>query len=90
MDLKAAVEKYLAVVKEFGQPMPLAEFDLLQEELEALLASWEEDYQLHRHFELIPAANSVSRSPGEQKEYTVYGIAYTAIVFQPSIYGVLG
>ena len=80
MNLKAAVEKYLEVVGEFGRPMSLAEFGLSQEATEAMVSAWEEDYQLHRHLELIPAAGPASGSA-----YVVGELAYTGVVFRPSI-----
>lgn len=84
MELKAAVEKYLEVVKGFGSPMPLQEFGLPGNELEAMVSAWEEDYHLHRHFLLIPAAEK----PGgdtPQTAYRISGMAYTAIVFHASV-----
>jgi len=84
MNLKTAVEKYLEVVGEFGKPMPLADFGLSREATEAMVAAWEEDYQLHRHLELIPAAGLASESA-----YVVSGLAYSGVVFRPSIRDVL-
>ena len=80
MNLKAAVKKYLEAVGEFGRPMSLAEFGISREATEAMVAAWEEDYQLHRHLELIPAAGSASESA-----YVVGGLAYTGVVLRPSI-----
>ena len=80
MNLKAAVEKYLEVVGEFGRPMSLAEFGLSREATEAMVAAWEEDYQLHRHLELILAAGSASASG-----YVIGELVYTSVVFHPSI-----
>ncbi|MBI4460189.1 MAG: hypothetical protein HY648_09050 [Acidobacteria bacterium] len=84
MRLEAAVEKYLDQVKEFHRPMPLSAFGLPQEELEAMLAAWEEDYQLHRHLELIPAS-----AADDTPVYWIGGVAYSAIVFRASIRHVL-
>ena len=84
MDLRAAVEKYREVVREFGRPMPLAQFGLPQEVIEAMVSAWDEDYHLHAHFELIPAA-SAAGSPEKETVYRINGRAYTAIVFRPSI-----
>ncbi len=95
MNLPAAVEKYLTVAGEFGRPMPLAAFGLDRQATEAMLAAWEEDYQLHRHLELIPAsapsttAEDPSASAGETR-YVVGGIAYAGIVFRSSIRSVIG
>lgn len=89
MNLKAAVEKYLEVAREFGRPMPLAQFGLHKDELEAMVSAWDEDYHLHRHFELIPPSQAGAPSPGDDPVYLINGVAYTAIVFQESIRDVL-
>jgi hypothetical protein len=81
MTLKAAVEKYLAVTGRFGETMPLRKFGLPQAEVEALLSAWDEDYHLHRHFELIPAS---SMSEGATA-YSVSGVLYSAIIIRESI-----
>ena len=85
MDLKAAVERYLDVVKEFQRPMPLSAFGLPKEEVEAMVSAWEEDYQVHRHLELIPASAAGQNTP----VYRIGGLLYTAIVFRESIRHVL-
>ena len=89
MNLKAAVEKYLAVAGEFGRPMPLTGFGLSREAPEEMLADWEEDYLLHRHLELIPAGDSSSEAAAESR-YVVGGIAYAGIVFRSSIRTAIG
>jgi hypothetical protein len=91
MNLEAAVHRYLAVTGEFGRPMPLTAFGLDQDTTEAMLATWEEDYQLHRHLELLPA-DPTREGPFDttaQTRYFVGGIAYTGIVFRPSIRAVI-
>ena len=98
MNLNEAVEKYLAVTGEFGRPMPLTAFGLDQKDTEAMLAAWEEDYQLHRHLELIPAGSAGPEEEGRegpfataaQTRYFVGGIAYTGVVFRASILAVIG
>lgn len=85
MELKAAVERYLEVVKEFRRPMPLSAFGLPKEEVEAMVSAWEEDYQVHRHLELIPASTTDQNTP----VYRIGGLLYTAIVFRESIRHVL-
>lgn len=90
MDLKAAVERYLEVVQEFRRPMPLRRFGLPQEEVEAMVSAWDEDYHLHRHFELIPAPKAAPGDPATETAYRINGIFYTAIVFHESIRHALG
>ncbi len=97
MDLKAAVERYREVVKEFGQPMPLTRFGLPKEEIEAMVAGWDEDYHLHRHFVLIPSApagsdetmsdtkSDTGGNTGKETSYSINGLSCTAIVFRESI-----
>ncbi len=85
MDLKAAVNRYLEVVGQFRRPMPLSRFELDKEELEAMVSAWDEDYHLHRHFELIAAPARAPEDPAEATAYLIHGFAYTAIVFQESI-----
>ena len=89
MNLKAAVEKYLAVAGNFGRLMPLSGFELDPATTEAMIAAWEEDYQLHRHLELIPAGPG-TEGPSAQAGYVVGGIAYTGVVFHPSIRAIIG
>ncbi|MGH9782859.1 MAG: hypothetical protein ACRD88_01630 [Terriglobia bacterium] len=89
MDLKAAVARYLEVVGEFGRHMPLAEFGLSREQTEAMVSAWEEDYQLHRHLELIPATGGPAGQTPEIA-FVVAGLAYRAVVFRASIRAVIG
>ena len=90
MELKAAVERYLEVVKEFGRPMPLSRFGLPKEETEAMVSAWDEDYHLHRHFVLVVASQAGSGNAGEETSYSINGLPYTTIVFRESIRHVLG
>jgi hypothetical protein len=89
MELKDAVGKYLDAVKHFGQPMLLSQFGLAEQEMEALLSAWEEDYHLHRHFDLLDAALTPAGTAGEIREYSINGLAIVAIVFHQSIRHVL-
>jgi hypothetical protein len=86
MDLRAAVGKYLEVVHEFGQPMALSDFGLPAAELVAMIAAWEEDYHLHRHFELLPS----SQASASQPTYSINGTTCGAILFRDTIRDVLG
>lgn len=88
MDLRAAVEKYLAVAGDFGRLMPLSGFGLDPETTAAMIAAWEEDYQLHRHLELIPVGPGTA-GPSAQPGYLVGGIVYTGVIFRPSIRGII-
>ena len=81
MTLKEAVARYLQAAGQFGQPLPLGQFQLSQAELEAMLSAWDEDYHLHRHFELVPAS---WLSPGAAP-YRINGSLYSAIIIRESI-----
>ena len=89
MELKEAVGKYLDAVKHFGRPMLLSQFGVGQVEMEALLSAWEEDYHLHRHFDLLDESMIPADTAGEIREYSVNGLAIVAIVFHQSIRHVL-
>jgi hypothetical protein len=84
VELRAAVAKYLDVVKEFGRPMPLAEFGVPKDELERVLSGWDEDYHLNRHFELIAASPACGLGNAPML-YVVNGLACSSIVFRETI-----
>ena len=86
MTLGDAVKQYLATAGEFGQQIPLSAFALEPAVLRAMISAWEEDYQLSRHYELIPASY---RDQGAQT-YVIDGIEYSGIIFHASIQEVLG
>jgi hypothetical protein len=88
MDLKTAVAKYLEVVGEFGRPMPLMGFGLSREKTERMVSAWEEDYQMHRHLELVPASGGASET--SQSAFVVAGLAYNSVVFRASIRDIIG
>lgn len=90
MDLKTAVEKYLEIAGDFGLPMPLSCFGVSRQDLEATLSAWDEDYHLHRHFELIsPPTAPAGRGSGGAGTYLINGLAYSAILFKETIRHVL-
>ena len=81
MNLKEAVEKYLEVAGQFGETMPLSGFGLPPSEAEAMLSAWDEDYHLHRHFELVPSSWITAGAPA----YSINGALYSAIIIRESI-----
>ena len=81
MNLKDAVAKYLEVAGQFGESMALDGFGLPRAEAEAMLSAWDEDYHLHRHFELVPASWMSEGTPA----YNVNGGLYAAIIIRDSI-----
>ena len=81
MNLKDAVEKYIEVVGRFGETLPLSQLGLPQAELEATLSAWDEDYHLHRHFELVPTSWISAGAPA----YSVNGVLYSAIIIRETI-----
>ena len=89
MELKDAVDRYLEVVKEFDRPMPLSKFGIAKEDVESMLSAWDEDYHLHRHFNLLDASTVPAGTLGEMREHQVNGLAIVAIVIHQSILDVL-
>jgi len=85
MDLKAAVERYLEVVKDFQQPMHLSRFGLSKEELESMVSAWDEDYHMNRHFRLMGPTEDLPGIGENAVHYLINGVAYSAIVFKESI-----
>lgn len=81
MSLKEMVQKYLETVGRFGLAMPLNQFGLPQPAIEAMLSAWDEDYHLHRHFELVPA----SWSSESASSYSINGVLYSAIIIRETI-----
>ena len=51
MNLKTAVEKYLAVTGEFGRPMPLTGVGLSPEAPQPMLGAWGGDEKHQKHQE---------------------------------------
>jgi hypothetical protein len=90
MDLKAAVAKYLEIAGSFGEPAPLDRFGLAPAEIEALLASWEDDYHISRHFELVPFSWMASGIAASTPAYRINGVLYSAIIFRETIRDVVG
>ena len=86
MTLNEAVTQYLAVAERFERLMPLSGFALAPAELTAMIAAWEEDYHLSRHYELVPASY---RDSGAQR-YSISGIEYSGIIIHASISEILG
>ncbi|OFV95215.1 MAG: hypothetical protein A3F68_02540 [Acidobacteria bacterium RIFCSPLOWO2_12_FULL_54_10] len=85
MNLKQAIDLYLKTVGTFGNPMPLSAFSLPPDDLVNMIAAWEDDYHLNRHFELLPPSPASS----ESASFSINGSAYTAIIFRESILDVL-
>ena len=83
MELRAAVERYLRVAQAFGRPMSLSDFGVSREELQVALSAWEEDYQIHRHFELLPSDGQAAESGSPC--YEINGELYTAIIIKETI-----
>ena len=89
MDLKAAVEKYLEIAGSFGEQAALGRFGLAPKEMEAMLETWEDDYQLSRHFELVPFSWMAPGIAAGTPAYRINGVLYSAIIFRESIRDVL-
>ncbi|HWP83565.1 MAG TPA: hypothetical protein VNN17_00105 [Terriglobia bacterium] len=86
MTLQEAIERYLEVAGEFGVAMPLSGFGRPQQEVEETLSAWDEDYHLHRHFELVPASWMAPAATA----YRINGALYTDIILRETIREALG
>ncbi len=80
MNLRAVVEKYLALAGGYGQPTPLAAFGLTREEAERVFSVFDEDYHISRFFHF-------SRSAGESFE--INGFPHTHVSIDAEIQSVL-
>jgi hypothetical protein len=89
MDLRGLAEKYVVLAGGFGQPIALSRFGVPRAELERSLSAWEDDYQLSRHFELLPGSGDPSDNVAIQEIYHVNGQPYTAIIMKESVRDVL-
>jgi hypothetical protein len=56
MTLHQLVDRYWALVSEFGQPVPLSSFRLSSAETEHLFSSFDEDYHISRFFHFTEAS----------------------------------
>jgi len=50
MSLRELVNRYRALVAEYGDEVPLAGFDLAHAEIEQIFSGYDEDYQISRFF----------------------------------------
>jgi hypothetical protein len=88
MNLKETVEKYLALVGEFGAPVPLAAFGLEREETEKHFSALEEDYHISRflQFSLDPKTEA---GGGPIVVYQINGFPQTHLAMQAEIQEIL-
>ena len=56
MTLHQLVDRYCALVPEFGQPISLSSFQLSSAETESLFSSFDEDYHISRFFHFSESA----------------------------------
>jgi hypothetical protein len=89
MDLRGLAENYVVLAGGFGQPVALSRLGVPRAELERSLSAWEDDYQLSRHFELLPVSGDPSNNFGVPETYQVNGQSYTAIIMKESVRDVL-
>jgi hypothetical protein len=80
MQLHEVVEKYSAVVREFGEPVELARFGLSREETEKLFSSLDEDYHISRFFHFINGAGQA---------FTINDFPYTHVAIDAAILEIL-
>jgi hypothetical protein len=80
MQLHEVVEKYSAVVREFGEPVELARFGLSREETEKLFSGLDEDYHISRFFHFTNGAGQA---------YTINEFPYTHVAIDAAILEIL-
>lgn len=80
MNLRQAIEKYLAVAGEYGKPAALSAFGLSAAQTEAVFGLFDEDYQLSRFFHL-------RNESGES--YQINGFPQTHVVIDADIQTIL-
>lgn len=80
MTLRQCVDRYCALVPEFGQPIALSAFQLSRPEAERLFSALDEDYHISRflHF---------SENTGEK--YSINGVAATHVSLDAEIETIL-
>ncbi|HKV25057.1 MAG TPA: hypothetical protein VJN93_10750 [Candidatus Acidoferrum sp.] len=80
MTLRQLVDRYCALVPEFGQPVALAAFQLTPAETEGLFSAFDEDYHISRflHF-----------SEGAGEKYAINGVAATHVSLDAEIETIL-
>jgi len=78
--LREAVDKYLAVGRDFGVPVALAALGLSREQVESMFSAFDEDYHISRylHFECADGVN-----------YQIGGFPQTHVVIDAEIQSIL-
>lgn len=80
MQLKEAVEKYLAVAGGYGRPVALSSFGLSRNETEKVFAIFDEDYHISRFFDFRKEAGEA---------YDINGFPQTHVAIDAEIQSVL-
>jgi hypothetical protein len=72
VSLSEAVQRYIALAGEFGEPVALGEFGLSEEQTRNLFSTFDEDYHISRflHF---------SRAVGQEFEITGQTVTHVAM-----------
>jgi hypothetical protein len=80
MSLREVVERYGALERGCGKPVPLSAFGLSARETENLFCGFDDDYHISRYLHF-------SRDDGE--EYTISGEAATHVAIDEGVYSLL-
>jgi hypothetical protein len=80
MNLREAVEKYLALAGGYGRPAALADFGLDHAQTERAFAAFDEDYHISRYFHF----NRVTGTA-----YTINGFDHTHVSIDAEIRDIL-
>ncbi len=80
MQLKEAVEKYLAAAGGYGEPVSLGSFGLSRQETERVFAVFDEDYHISRFFHFRKEAGDA---------YDINGFPQTHVAIDAEIQSIL-
>lgn len=64
-NLSELVERYIALAGGFGQPIPLSNFPLGDDEMARLLSAFDEDYHISRYLHFSNVSGTPYRISGE-------------------------
>ncbi|HMI51016.1 MAG TPA: hypothetical protein VK525_05855 [Candidatus Saccharimonadales bacterium] len=80
MSLRELVNRYRALVAEYGDEVPLAGFALTHEEVERIFSGYDEDYHISRFFKFMDKDGA---------KFLIDGVAATHVVIDAEIESIL-
>jgi hypothetical protein len=70
-DLRQLVDRYLRLVAEFGEPVPLAAFGLSEQDTAATFSAFEDDYHISRYLHFSQKAGTVYSVGGQLATHVI-------------------